>query len=1101
MKQSHQHRKKNWILLVLMSTLFFIVGSFMLYQIQSAGLVAPKLAGQIPYKQVQHGTPYQLSTLYLTVDESIEDMSAWYQFQQTMVPNHKLDHKTLEAFGKTELEQSYDLIYLDLSGIATYSNTKEATAWLEKLGEKLEAGATLFVHGEDAAFLPQEWTGVSLVKEERDTIDFTRLKLHIPEASFNLEGLQRLLTDFIEDYMQHEFLETLYANEELLLFGEPQTAEPLVNLKLGMPRDAQHVYSLLTVNRLGEGQVIWSNGLVPNQLFSTSYDLHVEGGQPFFHFGLTTANALFHQELLHFISKEKYGFAIEKAFGPYGRAGLAWQNHYEALNSFDYKELIEWSELLKENHQIATFSIVRGAYNWGRWQSSLSIHENLAEADNVDEETGQATYTPQFQGIFPNSFYSAGERLEAEDSYFIFGDYPVYVSLMGETKQNYRAYPVAVDWTGNGLFDLIVGGAEGKVYLLQNSGTLEQPQFLKQELLLDIKATTLAEAKRETLFHASPMVVDFNQNGQLDLILPSANGELVWFKNEGTVASPSFAYQRTFKLPVQNGQNVSGVASPRLVDWNGNGTLDLLLGTEQGEVYLFQGRRVREGAEQILQFGSGRRLQSNLGVIETTKHAAPFAVDWNSNGQLDLLVGNGDGTIDLYLAQPNGVFDYQGELEATYRNFFGNPSLLVGRNAVPLVLDWNHNGKLDLLTGQLEYGIPVPVDSAKFPYRDALDDIISYAQANHIPLIPHMYLYSFVDAELEAEEMALHKQAFANLGIPWEEDMGVNHHTWRISWVDPARTFRQQREHGIWWNFGFNPPGVSTAPRDGKEFLWTYPFLLPDEQEEQGQGFKSKRPENPFILFAPAPHALKYGDVWNQLSYYNIPLTYFEHIEYNVHRKNTAYQELLQKIDSMNHFRATHEYNFMTEEQMARALLNAFYTELDIQINGHEIHIKPNVEHVPELAKEYTGTLGVRIIPGEVWREQHLLSSSPFIYLHEGVQYVGLPEATLLSWHTTEALHQKQTALQEEQELRPGDPRLNIQVIRSNTPVKHEMIGQSLQLTLQSTGMQQIKLFSHVRLDIKSDYDILVEQDGLFYTITHFGDIPTITISLVEEEV
>src|SRR5690606_2168526 len=119
-----------------------------------------------------------------------------------------------------------------------------------------------------------------------------------------------------------------------------------------------------------------------------------------------------------------------------------------------------------------------------------------------------------------------------------------------------------------------------------------------------------------------------------------------------------------------------------------------------------------------------------------------------------------------------------------------------------------------------------------------------------------------------------HRQAFRELGLPWEDDMGVNHHTWRIN-NNPRQTFGNQAEVGIWWNFGFNPPGVSSAPRDGKEFLLVSPFMLAGTDPEQ-ESYEE------FMLFTPAPHPLNFPKAWEALAGYDIPLTMFEHVEHGL---------------------------------------------------------------------------------------------------------------------------------------------------------------------------------------------------------------------------
>ncbi|MDH4101478.1 MAG: FG-GAP-like repeat-containing protein, partial [Nitrospirota bacterium] len=77
--------------------------------------------------------------------------------------------------------------------------------------------------------------------------------------------------------------------------------------------------------------------------------------------------------------------------------------------------------------------------------------------------------------------------------------------------------------------------------------------------------------------------------------------------------------------------------------------------------------------------------------------AAPFAVDWNNDGKKDLVVGLNDGTVRLYVnlgSEELPTFGVSFDLTA-------NGSVIqVSGNATPFVADWNNDSKKDLLVGE-----------------------------------------------------------------------------------------------------------------------------------------------------------------------------------------------------------------------------------------------------------------------------------------------------------------------------------------------------------------------------------------------------------------
>ena len=79
----------------------------------------------------------------------------------------------------------------------------------------------------------------------------------------------------------------------------------------------------------------------------------------------------------------------------------------------------------------------------------------------------------------------------------------------------------------------------------------------------------------------------------------------------------------------------------------------------------------------------------------------PFAIDWDGDGNLDLVVGTFTGTFHLFKGQGKGKFPPEPE-DVTVD---GRPLKIDGYHSDPFVVDWDGDGDLDLLSGSAEGGV------------------------------------------------------------------------------------------------------------------------------------------------------------------------------------------------------------------------------------------------------------------------------------------------------------------------------------------------------------------------------------------------------------
>jgi len=169
-------------------------------------------------------------------------------------------------------------------------------------------------------------------------------------------------------------------------------------------------------------------------------------------------------------------------------------------------------------------------------------------------------------------------------------------------------------------------------------------------------------------------------------------------------SSASFCLDPILKAPVKiqaDGADLDAdtYSIPRVYDWNNDGKKDLIIGQRYADkVRLY----LNSGTDAAPVFTTFSNLQA--GGVDIY-HAgtgcgapAPEILDWNNDGKKDLLVGTSDGYVYLYL-QSGTSDDGNPQLLSGTRIQVNSVPFSVGSRAVPCINDWNEDGKKDLLIG------------------------------------------------------------------------------------------------------------------------------------------------------------------------------------------------------------------------------------------------------------------------------------------------------------------------------------------------------------------------------------------------------------------
>ena len=152
---------------------------------------------------------------------------------------------------------------------------------------------------------------------------------------------------------------------------------------------------------------------------------------------------------------------------------------------------------------------------------------------------------------------------------------------------------------------------------------------------------------------------DLDGDGDLDLTIGTESGTLTYYRNSGSASSPSWTTANIF-----SGISVSHCAAPSFADYDGDGDLDLFIGNgtyswsgfgEGTEVVKYYENR---GSSSNASFVAGNLTDSmHIGGSYTGTNVAPFVADMDKDGDMDMVVGDYDGRYWVYLGQRRDPLD------------------------------------------------------------------------------------------------------------------------------------------------------------------------------------------------------------------------------------------------------------------------------------------------------------------------------------------------------------------------------------------------------------------------------------------------------------
>ncbi|MFX0094852.1 MAG: FG-GAP repeat domain-containing protein [Candidatus Hodarchaeota archaeon] len=247
--------------------------------------------------------------------------------------------------------------------------------------------------------------------------------------------------------------------------------------------------------------------------------------------------------------------------------------------------------------------------------------------------------------------------------------------------------PAVIDWDQDGADDLIVGEGPGQIYLFKNYGTNTNYSFYSEGEFLTYSNGT----KLEVAGYSTPSVADWNSDGLVDLIVGSQLGKIYLFQNEGNSSHPLF---NTRTLLIGEFENYTRWTAPHIVDWNGDSILDLLVGNFQGEFLYFENNGT--ATQPSLSTPAVLKSSEINAPLDVGFHSHPFCVDWDEDGLIDLISGDDRGSLTWYKRIANTTTELK---PMHYIRDERDNVITVSPITAPCFFDWNKDNQIDLFLG------------------------------------------------------------------------------------------------------------------------------------------------------------------------------------------------------------------------------------------------------------------------------------------------------------------------------------------------------------------------------------------------------------------
>ncbi len=211
--------------------------------------------------------------------------------------------------------------------------------------------------------------------------------------------------------------------------------------------------------------------------------------------------------------------------------------------------------------------------------------------------------------------------------------------------------------------------------------------------------------------YSVPSFVDWNNDKLNDLVIGDGGGsgdaKVRVYLNVGTESEPEFS---DYFYAQSDGSDLVCPASgcmgcfPRVEYWDADQRKDLLVGQADGTVKIFL--NIGTDSDPIFDAGQLIKVGSAGENLDVGARATPTLLDWDNDNMTDLVVGALDGRIRIYLncGCSGGIPPtfYHTNPTGIFAQEDGSDLVVPSNRSSPVIIDLDGDGNKDLLTGNTD---------------------------------------------------------------------------------------------------------------------------------------------------------------------------------------------------------------------------------------------------------------------------------------------------------------------------------------------------------------------------------------------------------------